>query len=76
MSHEEAHIERKDYLVTILAELNRCLFWFHPLAWFLRGRLAGLAEMCCDDRVIAATGNRSRYAQHILDVASRITKEG
>jgi len=76
LSHEEAHIRRKDYLVTILAELNRCLFWFHPLAWFLRGQLARLAEMCCDDRVIGVTGNRSCYAQHILAMANRLMNDG
>jgi thiol-disulfide isomerase/thioredoxin len=54
------------------AELNRCLYWFHPLAWFLRRRLAVLAEHCCDDAVIVALGDRRGYARHLLEIARRL----
>ncbi|MFV1968474.1 MAG: M56 family metallopeptidase, partial [Pirellulaceae bacterium] len=71
LAHEQAHIDRKDTLVMAIAELNRCLYWFHPLAWHLRSRLAMLAEHICDDQVVSVTGDRGRYAQHLLRVASR-----
>ena len=32
LAHEGAHVARRDPLVAGLASLNRCLFWFHPLA--------------------------------------------
>lgn len=73
LAHELAHIERRDYLVTLLAECNRCLYWFHPLAWCLRSWLLRLAERACDDSVIASTGERSQYARHLLELASELT---
>ena len=33
LRHEQAHIDRYDPLVALLAEINRCIYWFHPLAW-------------------------------------------
>lgn len=68
--HERTHAERGDCALAFLAELNRCLYWFHPLAWWLRGRLASLAEAACDDAAIGATGDRAAYARHLLDVAA------
>ena len=73
LRHEQAHIDRKDMLVALLAEFNRCIYWFHPLAWLLRKRLAALAEHSCDDSVITATGDRNEYAGHLLDIASRMS---
>ncbi len=68
--HESTHVRRRDYAVMLLAELNRCLYWFHPLAWWLRAQLAILAEQTCDDAAIeAAQGDRPRYARHLLEVA-------
>jgi len=72
LRHEQAHIDRRDLWVALLAEINRCVYWFHPLAWFLRKRVAALAEQSCDDSVISATGDRSEYAGHLLNIASRM----
>src|SRR5262245_27308259 len=42
LDHERAHMGRRDPLVRYLALLNRAVFWFHPLAWWLERRLAAL----------------------------------
>ncbi len=76
LHHEQTHVERRDYLLGLLAELNKCLYWFHPLAWFLRKRLANLAEQVCDDLVLAKIGNRPGYAEHLLHVATNLTAKG
>jgi protocatechuate 3,4-dioxygenase beta subunit/beta-lactamase regulating signal transducer with metallopeptidase domain len=68
--HERTHAERGDCALALLAELNRCLYWFHPLAWWLRRRLASLAEAACDDAAIGTTGDRASYARHLLEVAA------
>jgi beta-lactamase regulating signal transducer with metallopeptidase domain len=75
LTHERTHIERGDCTVVVLAEINRCLYWFHPLAWWLRQRLATLAEEVCDDAAIGATGNRTVYARHLLEVASALSRQ-
>ena len=73
VAHEQAHVDRRDHLVLLASELNRCLYWFHPVAWFLRHRLSTLAEQCCDDAVIAAMHSRRDYARHLLEISSRLT---
>ena len=72
LAHESEHIRRRDYLVTFLAEVNRAIHWFHPLAWGLPNWLSELAERNCDDAVIAFTGQRTQYARHLLEVASSL----
>jgi beta-lactamase regulating signal transducer with metallopeptidase domain len=72
IAHERAHVERRDCAVILLAEVNRALYWFHPLAWWLRHRLAMLAEEACDDAAINAAGDRAAYSRHLLEVASAV----
>jgi uncharacterized protein (TIGR03435 family) len=69
LAHEGAHARRHDGLVAALAAVNRCLFWFHPLAWMLERKLALLAEQACDESCVAALGDRRRYAHLLLEMA-------
>lgn len=69
LAHEGAHASRHDGLVALLAEVNRCIFWFHPLAWILERRLAMLAEKACDESTVAVLGDRERYARLLLEMA-------
>ena len=41
--HERIHVRRGDWAIAALAGVNRCLLWFHPLAWWLEARLKVLA---------------------------------
>jgi hypothetical protein len=70
LAHEGAHVRRRDGLIAALAGINRCVFWFHPLAWILERRLRLLAELACDESCIATLGDRERYARLLLDMAS------
>ncbi|HEY6342214.1 MAG TPA: M56 family metallopeptidase [Bryobacteraceae bacterium] len=69
LTHEGAHVRRHDGFVAALAGVNRCLFWFHPLAWMLEGKLAELAEQACDEFCVAVLGDCERYARMLLEVA-------
>src|SRR4029077_20503836 len=69
LEHEGAHARRRDGLAAAFAGVNRCLFWFHPVAWWLERRLGLLAELACDEACVAATGDRVRYAQLLLEMA-------
>ena len=75
MTHETTHVERRDFLFAVLAEINRCLYWFNPLSWWLRIRLSDLAEEACDDAAIDRTGDPAGYARHLLEVASAVTRD-
>jgi bla regulator protein blaR1 len=69
MAHEGAHVRRRDGLVAALAGINRCIFWFHPLAWWLERKLTRLSELACDESCVATLGNREEYARLLLDMA-------
>jgi len=69
MAHEGAHVRRHDSFFHALAGLNRCIFWFHPLAWILERRLSFLADMACDEASVAELENREVYARVLLEMA-------
>ena len=74
LTHEAAHIRRRDGLIAALAGLNRCIFWFHPLAWILQRRLALLAEQASDEYCVAERGDREQYARLLLEMASAVDR--
>ena len=67
--HEMAHIRRRDSLTQALAELTRCLYWFHPLVWLAVHRLRIEREHACDDLVLRFGTSASDYASHLLGLA-------
>ncbi|MEZ6127664.1 MAG: M56 family metallopeptidase [Planctomycetaceae bacterium] len=73
LAHEVTHVARRDFVVAVLAEVNRCMYWFHPMSWWLRRTLSDLAEEACDDAAIGLTGNPAGYARHLLEVAAALT---
>ncbi len=72
LAHEAEHIRRGDTWVAFIATCNTALYWFHPLSWLLRGNITELAEQACDDEVIRTTGQRTTYAQILVEMASRL----
>src|SRR5690606_5634605 len=74
IAHETFHVRRRDAFVALVANVNVALHWLNPLAWFLRWRLADLAERVCDDEVLRTHGDHAEYAQALLAMASRLTK--
>jgi GWxTD domain-containing protein len=69
LAHEEAHIRRADWAIGVMARVNCCVFWFHPLAWCLKRELALLAEYACDDLALTEIGDRRQYARALLEIA-------
>jgi len=76
LAHEAAHVRRRDTVVSFAAHLNRCLFWFHPLAWWLERQLAITAEHACDEAAVRATGQGPEYAQVLVDFAETALRSG
>lgn len=69
IAHERSHVLHKDCYVLWLARLNTCLFWVNPLAWYLRWRLACLAEITSDEAAVTVVGDRAGYAEILLEFA-------
>lgn len=76
LAHEGAHARRRDPLVQFCALLNRALFWFHPLAWWLEPHLAGLAEEACDAEVLAQGHDPRDYSEYLLELARAVRQAG
>jgi len=74
LAHEFAHARRRDPLVTLAASLNRAVFWFHPLAWWLERALAAAAEDACDGAAVRAVATPRRYAEVLLDMAQSVRR--
>jgi TonB family protein len=73
VSHERAHIERKDLLANLIAHLACALYWFHPLAWVLSSLLHREQETACDDAVLHSGFEPATYAEALLAVARKST---
>jgi GWxTD domain-containing protein len=74
--HEQEHVRRRDPLVHWLALLNRAVFWFHPLAWWLERRLSVLAEEACDAAVLSRGYQPTEYAECLLRLARAVMAAG
>jgi beta-lactamase regulating signal transducer with metallopeptidase domain len=69
LSHELAHIQRRDWLIQVLATMIRSIYWFHPLVWMAVSQLRLESERACDDAVLRSGVDGSRYAGHLIDLA-------
>jgi hypothetical protein len=76
LAYEREHARRRDPLAQWLAALNRCIFWFHPLAWWLERKLAVLAEEACDAAVVAGGHDPRDYSEYLLNQARAIHRAG
>ena len=69
VAHETAHVQRHDPAIILIARVNRALFWFHPLAWWLEREVTMTAEEACDGIAAQAVNTPDRYAEILLAMA-------
>ena len=69
LRHELAHVRRHDWMMQMLSELLRAIYWFNPLMWMACARLRRESEQACDDTVLNSGVAGSDYAAHLLDLA-------
>lgn len=67
--HELAHVERRDCLTALIAQIACAVHWYNPLVWYAARRMCVERERACDDRVLAAGAPPERYASLLLDAA-------
>ena len=76
LAHERAHIRRRDWLIRVASHVNVCIFWFHPLAWWMQRELARLAEEACDDVALSEMEDKEQYAATLVDIAHAAAADG
>jgi uncharacterized protein (TIGR03435 family) len=71
LAHELCHIRRRDNLAAALHMAVEALCWFHPLVWWLGGRLMEERERACDEEVLRSGSEPAVYAEGILKICER-----
>lgn len=69
MVHEESHVRRGDFYLLLLAAINRAVFWFNPLAYWLNSQIVYLAEVRSDAAAIEDIEDRIHYAELLVRLA-------
>ncbi|MGN8059147.1 M56 family metallopeptidase [Pedobacter sp. 22163] len=66
LSHELAHIKRKDYLVNLLQSFIEIVFFFNPAVLWVSQLIKTEREHCCDDLAITCVSDRKNYVQALI----------
>lgn len=73
LEHEWIHIRRWDVAVKYLMCTALCIYWFHPLVWFMTFFLNRDIELACDEEVLRKKDRAARkeYAMLLLKLAEK-----
>ena len=74
LAHELAHVRRGDWLVQMVVEILKAIYWFNPLFWIACARLRQESEYACDDVVINIGVDSRTYATELVKLARRFGK--
>ncbi|HEY3386154.1 MAG TPA: M56 family metallopeptidase [Saprospiraceae bacterium] len=68
LTHELAHIVRKDYLSNLIQSFIETLFYYHPITWWISGVVRTERENRADDLAISWCGDHLAYAKALMTV--------
>ena len=71
ITHEFAHIRRRDCGAQLMVQLVGSLLWWNPLYWLAAADLRLLREMVCDQIVVTGCEHPNRYAALLVHFAER-----
>lgn len=66
LSHEMAHIKRRDYLVNILQSAAEILFFFNPAVLWVSNMIRTEREHCCDDLAVTNVKTKTDYIKALV----------
>jgi len=72
LSHELAHIGRRDWGWQMCAEIAKALYWFHPFVWLAARQLRRESETACDDSLLISGIPATDYATELLDLSHHL----
>lgn len=61
LTHERVHARQLHTVDIMLTEVFLCLFWFHPVAWWLRTKMRANLEYLVDKAVVNQGADRRNY---------------
>ncbi len=74
LTHELAHIVRRDHWVGLVQRLTVAIFWWNPLVYRVSRLCSSLAEEICDDYVTESLKNGEDFARILVAMAERVVK--
>jgi hypothetical protein len=75
LAHELSHIQRHDWVVQILADAARAIYWFNPIFWLASSRIRRESEHACDDAVVRLGAAGPQYAAELLEMTRALRRE-
>lgn len=72
LTHELAHLQRRDCVWNLMGRLITTLYFFQPLLWILIRQLEETSEEVCDGYVLFYTGKRTHYARRLVEMAEEL----
>jgi len=74
ITHEMAHIKRRDHWFRWIEWIAVMCFWWNPIMWWARNQLRASEELACDDLVLeTATSEPFLYGNALLNMAELLT---
>ncbi len=71
LAHELAHIRHADYAAGLLARISLIVHFYHPLAYWLAGRLQFQQELAADALAASCVGGRGPYLRALARLLLR-----
>lgn len=71
IAHEQTHIDRKDYIVKLIAMAALCIHWFNPMVWLSYRLMTKDMELSCDEKALGSfdTDVKKAYANALLNIS-------
>jgi uncharacterized protein (TIGR03435 family) len=76
LAHEMVHVRRRDNLTAAIHMIVEAAFWFHPLVWWIGGRLVDERERACDEEVVRLGNDPDVYAESLLRTCRFFAESG
>ena len=73
LTHEMAHLARRDLVTGLCLTIARIAYWWNPLVRMLCSRTEHFSEQICDDIATASLSQPREYASALLHFAERST---
>ena|SRR5687768_6315230 len=68
LTHELAHIVRRDYLSNLIQSFIETLFYYHPVTWWISRMVRMERENRADDLAVSWCGDHLAYAKALMTV--------
>ena len=74
LTHELAHIVRRDYLSNIIQSFIETLFYYHPVTWWISRMVRTERENRADDLAVSWCGDHLGYAKALITIQEMQTQ--